>query len=75
MSRVRQLFAALAVVLIALPAGARVRVGTPEPFTGNCIPVGCNIGWNRFQEAYSASNFAGRVDISSFSFLHTVFQP
>jgi hypothetical protein len=59
----------------AVPAGAQVLVGSASPNTGNCYPIGCYTGYNRYQNAYNANAFSGIIDIGAFDLFHTVYQP
>ena len=65
----------LAALLMAVPASGQVTVGTASPNTGNCFPIGCSTSNNRWQEAYNANRFSGTMNIGSFTFFNTVYQP
>src|SRR5438874_2522636 len=56
-------------------ASAQVTVGTAVAGNGNCIPVGCTLGGNEYQQVYSSTAFSGPFNIGSFSFFHTIFNP
>lgn len=53
---------------------ANVIVGLPAGIDGNCIPFGCpeTFGLNTYQEVYSATAFAGPIDITGINFFDTV---
>lgn len=67
--------ALLAASALFAPASAQVTVGTAEPGTGNCYPIGCNEGLTRYQQVYSSTAFAGVTSISAFTYFHTQYQP
>jgi PEP-CTERM motif len=71
MSHSSRTLAALAILVLSLPAHGQITVGTATPGTGNCIPVSCSLGYTRYQEAFNANAFSGPFNIGAFTFFRT----
>ena len=63
-------FAAL--VAAPISAAADVVVGAPaDPGTGNCIPFGCTIWGDEYQQVYASTDFPGPITITDLEFYNT----
>lgn len=70
LSRVAVAVAALSLVGAPM-ASAQVTVGSPNTVQPNSYPFGASVGFNTFQQVYSAGLFTGPLTINSISLYNT----
>ena len=58
-------------LLLPAPSFAQVTVGTARPYTGNCLPWGCDGGSIRYEQIFASSAFPNPIDIGSLTYYKT----